>query len=281
MQRTCIMMYLTKRTCTICCGRRVMPRCVLLFVLYYGGLMKIIHTSDYKDMSRKAANIISAQVILKPNCVLGLATGSTPIGTYEQLAEWCDKGDIDFSEVSTYNLDEYRGLDHNHPQSYHYFMNKNFFSKINIDIENTHVPDGSNPNIDEACSQYDELVKRSGYPDLQLLGIGRNGHIGFNEPGKYFSCGTHCVNLTESTINANSRLFEKKEDVPRQAYTMGIQTIMLARMILIIASGEDKADAVYRMCKGPVDPECPASILQLHSNCVVIADEAALSKFPA
>lgn len=243
--------------------------------------MKIIRTLDYNDMSRKAANVISAQVILKPDCVLGLATGSTPIGTYNQLAEWCDKGDIDFSQVSTYNLDEYRGLSHDHPQSYHYFMKKNFFEKINIDMKRTHVPDGSNPDADAACTAYDELVARAGYPDLQLLGIGHNGHIGFNEPSDYFACGTHCVDLTESTINANSRLFEKKEDVPRQAYTMGIQTIMAARMILIIASGEDKADAVYSMCKGRIDPRCPASILQLHPKCVVIADEAALSKIDA
>lgn len=242
--------------------------------------MKIIRTLNYNDMSRKAANVISAQVILKPNCVLGLATGTTPIGTYNQLAQWYKKDDIDFSRVSTYNLDEYRGLSHSDVQSYHYFMRKNFFDHINIDINNTHVPDGSNLDAESACHSYDELVKKAGYPDLQLLGIGRNGHIGFNEPDDHFSCGTHCVDLTESTINANSRLFERKEDVPRQAYTMGIQTIMYARMILIIASGEDKADAVYNMCYGAINPNCPASILQLHNNCVVIADDAALSKCP-
>ncbi|MCC6098190.1 MAG: glucosamine-6-phosphate deaminase [Olsenella sp.] len=242
--------------------------------------MRIIRTVDYRDMSRKAANIISAQVILKPDSVLGLATGTTPLGTYGQLAAWCAKGDCDFSKVHTYNLDEYRGLTHEDPQSYHCFMRKNFFDKVNIDIANTHVPDGSNPNADEACAEYDRMVEEAGYPDLQLLGIGRNGHIGFNEPDDVFSKGTHCVTLTQSTIEANSRLFEREEDVPRQAYTMGVQTIMRARSILVIANGEAKAQAVYDMCFGPVTPKVPASILQLHTNCVVVADEAALSLCP-
>ena len=242
--------------------------------------MRIVRTTDYKDMSRKAANVISAQVIMKPDCVLGLATGTTPLGAYSQLVEWCNKGDVDFSNVSTYNLDEYRGLTNDDPQSYHYFMRQNLFDKVNIDLARTHVPDGSNPDAEAACSEYDRMVREAGYPDLQLLGIGNNGHIGFNEPDSCFSKGTHCVNLTESTIKANSRLFEREEDVPRQAYTMGVQTIMYARMILVIARGEAKADAVYRMCYGPVDPDCPASILQLHTNCVVIADEAALSRCP-
>ena len=240
--------------------------------------MRIVRTADYDDMSRKAANVISAQVILKPTSVLGLATGSTPIGTYKQLAAWNAKGDCDFSQVSTYNLDEYRGLSHDDPQSYHYFMRENFFDHINIDLANTHVPDGSNPDADEACSSYDRIVREAGYPDLQLLGIGHNGHIGFNEPADVFSKGTHCVDLTESTIQANSRLFDSIDQVPRQAYTMGVQTIMYARSILVIASGEDKADAVWAMCEGPVTPQVPASILQLHTNCTVIADEAALSK---
>ena len=242
--------------------------------------MKILRAKDYADMSRKAANIISAQVILKPDSVLGLATGSTPIGTYQQLAKWCDKGDCDFSQVSTYNLDEYRGLSHDDPQSYHYFMRENFFSHVNIDINNTHVPDGANPDAEAACAEYDRIVAAAGYPDLQLLGIGNNGHIGFNEPADCFSKGTHCVDLTESTIKANSRLFEREEDVPRQAYTMGVQTIMYARMILVVANGAAKAQAVHDMCYGPVTPSCPASILQLHTNCVVVADEEALALCP-
>ena len=239
--------------------------------------MKIIHAKDYSDMSRKAANIISAQVILKPDSVLGLATGSTPIGAYKQLAAWYEKGDIDFSGVSTYNLDEYRGLSHDDPQSYHYFMREQFFDHINIDQARTHVPDGSNPDAEAACSEYDRAVAEAGYPDLQLLGIGNNGHIGFNEPADCFSKGTHCVSLTESTIEANSRLFDRIEDVPRQAYTMGVQTIMHARMILVVANGPKKAQAVHDMCLGPVTPACPASILQLHTNCVVVADEEALA----
>ena len=233
--------------------------------------MKIRHAKDYADMSRKAANIISAQVILKPCSVLGLATGSTPIGAYQQLIDWYKKEDVDFSEVITYNLDEYRGLSHDDPQSYHYFMRKNFFDHINIDLANTHVPDGSNMDAEAACTGYDAL---------QLLGIGNNGHIGFNEPDDVFSKGTHCVDLTESTIKANSRLFDRIEDVPRQAYTMGVQNIMHARSILVIANGEAKAQAVYDMCYGPVTPRVPASILQLHTNCTVIADEAALSLCP-
>ena len=243
--------------------------------------MKIIHAKDYEDMSRKAANIISAQVILKPDCVLGLATGSTPIGAYHQLIKWYEKGDIDFSQVHTYNLDEYRGLSHDDVQSYHYFMRDNLFDHINIDQANTHVPDGSNLDAAAACGEYDRIVAAAGYPDLQLLGIGNNGHIGFNEPDDHFSAGTHCVDLTESTIQANSRLFEKEEDVPRQASTMATQTIMYARMILVVANGEKKAQAVRDMCYGPVTPSCPASILQLHTNCVLVADEAALSLCPA
>ncbi len=243
-------------------------------------MLKIVSARDYDDMSRKAANIISAQVILKPDTVLGLATGSTPIGAYHQLIDWYKKGDVDFSQVRTYNLDEYRGLSHDDPQSYHYFMRDNFFDHINIDLNNTHVPDGANSDAEAACAEYDKMVADAGYPDLQLLGIGNNGHIGFNEPDDHFSKGTHCVDLTESTIKANSRLFEREEDVPRQAYTMGVQTIMYARSILILASGPEKAQAVYDMCFGPVTPQCPASILQLHTSCTVIADEAALALCP-
>ena len=240
-------------------------------------MFKIVKARDYDDMSRKAANIISAQVILKPDCVLGLATGSTPIGAYHQLIEWYKKGDVDFSQVSTYNLDEYRGLTHDDPQSYHFFMRDNFFDHINIDLANTHVPDGSNPDADAACSEYDKMVAEAGYPDLQLLGIGNNGHIGFNEPDDHFSKGTHCVDLTESTIEANKRFFASADDVPRQAYTMGVQTIMLARRIVLVVSGENKAKTVREAFFGPVTPRVPASILQLHTDVSIVADEAALS----
>lgn len=240
-------------------------------------MIKIVRARDYTDMSRKAANIISAQVILKPNCVLGLATGDSPIGTYDQLIDWYKKGDVDFSQVSTYNLDEYFGIADDDPQSYHYFMNKHFFDHINIDPKNVHVLAGSNTDVDEVCASFDKMVADAGFCDLQLLGIGRNGHIGFNEPDDVFSKGTHCVNLTESTIEANSRLFEREEDVPRRAYTMGVQTIMNARSILVVANGEKKAQAVHDMCFGPVTPQCPASILQLHTNVTIVADDEALA----
>lgn len=243
--------------------------------------MRVVRTTDYNDMSRKAANVISAQTILKPDTVLGLATGSTPIGTYRQLIDWYKKGDIDFSQVSTYNLDEYRGLAPDDPNSYHYFMRANLFDHVNIDLANTHVPDGLASDPEAYCASYDAMVREAGYPDLQLLGIGRNGHIGFNEPDDVFSKGTHLVDLTESTIEANSRLFDSVDDVPRQAFSMGVQTIMYAHTILLIASGEEKAEAVRDAIYGPVTPHCPASILQLHANCILIADAAALSLCPA
>jgi len=240
--------------------------------------MKICRAKDYNDMSRKAANIISAQIILKPNCVLGLATGSTPLGTYRQLVEWYEKGDLDFSEVMTVNLDEYKGLSHENPQSYYYFMNENLFSKVNIDKHRTFLPDGTEPDSKTACETYNEILRVVGEPDLQLLGLGHNGHIGFNEPSDIFSTETHCIDLSEQTIKANARFFETEEEVPRQAYTMGIKTIMSARRILIIVSGADKAEIVKTAFFGPITPKVPASILQLHRNVTLVADEAALSK---
>lgn len=240
--------------------------------------MVIYRASDYASMSRKAANIISAQVIMKPNCVLGLATGSTPIGTYKQLIEWYKKGDLDFSHVTSVNLDEYKGLSGDNDQSYRYFMNTNFFDHINIDKSRTFVPDGTDPDSAHACSIYNEIIRQVGGIDLQLLGLGHNGHIGFNEPGSAFEKETHCVDLTERTIEANKRFFAKEEDVPRQAYTMGIKTIMQAKKILLVVSGEDKAEIVKTAFQGPVTPAVPASILQLHNDVTIVADEAALSK---
>ena len=240
--------------------------------------MKICRAKDYNDMSRKAANLISAQIIMKPNCVLGLATGSTPVGTYRQLVEWYEKGDLDFSEVMTVNLDEYKGLPREHPQSYYYFMNENLFGKVNINKTRTFLPDGTEPDSKTACENYNEILRAVGDVDLQLLGLGHNGHIGFNEPGESFSTETHCIDLSEQTIKANARFFETLEEVPRQAYTMGVKTIMSARRILIIVSGEDKAEIVKRAFFGPITPQVPASILQLHRNVTLVADEAALSK---
>ena len=240
--------------------------------------MKIYKATDYKDMSRKAANIISAQVIMKPNCVLGLATGSTPIGTYDQLVEWYNKGDLDFSEVTTVNLDEYKGLPRTNDQSYYYFMHQHLFDRVNIDPERTNVPNGMEPDAEKECGRYEELIRSLGGVDLQLLGLGHNGHIGFNEPGEAFEKETHCVDLTESTIEANKRFFASADDVPKQAYTMGIKTIMQAKKILIVVNGENKADIVERAFFGPVTPEVPASILQLHNDVTLVGDEAALAK---
>ena len=240
--------------------------------------MKIYKAKDYKDMSRKAANIISAQVIMKPNCVLGLATGSTPIGTYDQLVEWYNKGDLDFSEVTTVNLDEYKGLPRTNDQSYYYFMHQHLFDRVNIDPERTNVPNGMEPDAEKECGRYEELIRSLGGVDLQLLGLGHNGHIGFNEPGEAFEKETHCVDLTESTIEANKRFFASADDVPKQAYTMGIKTIMQAKKILIVVNGENKADIVERAFFGPVTPEVPASILQLHNDVTLVWDEAALAK---
>ena len=240
--------------------------------------MRIIKAKDYDDLSRKAANIISAQVLLKPDCVLGLATGSTPIGTYKQLIEWYEKGDLDFSAAKSVNLDEYRGLTKENDQSYYYFMYNNLFKHININMENTNVPDGTEPDSEKECSRCENVIEAYGGVDLQLLGLGHNGHIGFNEPDKDFPRTTHCVDLTQSTIEANKRFFASVDDVPKQAYTMGIGTIMKARKILLVVSGADKAQILHDVLCGPVTPEVPASILQLHSDVIVVADEAAMAK---
>ena len=239
--------------------------------------MKIYKAKDYKDMSRKAANIISAQVIMKPNCVLGLATGSTPIGTYDQLVEWYNKGDLDFSEVTTVNLDEYKGLPRTNDQSYYYFMHQHLFDRVNIDPERTNVPNGMEPDAEKECGRYEELIRSLGGVDLQLLGLGHNGHIGFNEPGEAFEKETHCVELTESTIEANKRFFASADDVPKQAYTMGIKSIMQAKKIIIVVSGKDKADIVKKAFLGPVTPEVPASVLQLHNDVTLVGDKEALA----
>lgn len=232
--------------------------------------MKIIYAKDYSDLSRKAANIISAQVILKPNSVLGLATGSTPIGAYKQLIEWYDKGDVDFSLTRSINLDEYVGISNENEQSYRYFMEKNLFSHINIKKENTYVPNGRAEDLQDECIAYDTLIQNLGGIDLQLLGIGHNGHIGFNEPNQAFEKTTHIVELGESTINANARFFDSIEDVPKRAITMGIKSIMQAKKIVLIANGADKEEIINKALYGPVTPVIPASILQLHPDLTVI-----------
>ena len=209
--------------------------------------MKVIKVKNYEELSRTAATIIAGVILSKPDCILGLATGSSPVGTYDQLAAMYEEGILDFSHVKSVNLDEYVGLDGSNDQSYRYFMNKNLFSRVNIDIKNTYVPDGTNPDTEACCEAYNTLLKNMGAADLQLLGIGPNGHIGFNEPDDHFQAGTHCVDLTEATI-------------------------------LLVANGKNKAKALAAAIKGPVTPQCPASILQFHPNAIIVADEDALSE---
>ena len=240
--------------------------------------MRIYECADYSAMSHRAATLISAQVLLKPSCVLGLATGSTPVGLYKQLIDWCRKGDLSFAETLTVNLDEYLGLSPTHEQSYRYFMQQNLFDHIDIKPENTHVLNGLAADPDAECAAYDRLIRELGGIDLQLLGMGHNGHIAFNEPGDNFGLGTHVVSLSERTIDANQRFFKSRDEVPSQALSMGIKTIMNARRILIVVSGEDKADAVCRAFTGPVTNEVPASVLQLHPDVILVGDQAALSK---
>lgn len=242
--------------------------------------MRIYCEADYQAVSRRAANLISAEIIRRPDCVLGLATGSTPIGTYQQLIAWCKRGDLSFKEVTSVNLDEYKGLSPIHDQSYRYFMNTNLFDHVDIRPEATHVPNGLAQDPQAECARYDALIADLGGTDLQLLGLGRNGHIGFNEPADSYDKATHVVDLTPSTIEANARFFESEADVPRQALTMGVGAIMSAKRVLIVVSGADKADAVYNAFCGPITPQVPASILQLHNDVVLVADTAALSKLP-
>lgn len=239
--------------------------------------MQIIITDDYQAMSRTAADEIAALIKADPSCVLGLATGSTPIGLYEDLVADCEGGALSFKDVTTFNLDEYCGLEGAHDQSYRYFMNKHLFDHVDIDKSRTHVPTGTG-DAAQACEEYERMIGDAGGIDLQLLGLGHNGHIGFNEPCDVFPKETHEVDLTASTIEANSRLFDSIDDVPRKAVTMGIGTIMAARKVVVVANGSDKADIVKRSFTGPVTPEVPASILQFHPNVVVIVDALAGSE---
>ncbi|HIY16895.1 MAG TPA: glucosamine-6-phosphate deaminase [Candidatus Intestinimonas stercorigallinarum] len=240
--------------------------------------MRIYECADYKAMSRRAASLIAAQVLLKPDCVLGLATGSTPIGLYDQLTEWYQKGDLSFAKVRSVNLDEYLGLAPTHEQSYRYFMQHNLFDRIDIPAESTHVLNGLAQDPDAECAAYDQLIRDLGGVDMQLLGMGHNGHIAFNEPGDDFGLGTHVVELAERTIDANQRFFASRDEVPRKALSMGIKSIMGARRILMVVSGADKAESLCKAVTGPVTNEVPASVLQLHPDVTIVGDTAALSK---
>lgn len=239
--------------------------------------MTIYQGKDYKDLSKKAAEVIAAEIRTNPRAVLGLATGSTPIGIYDQLVEWYEAGELDFSNVTSINLDEYKGLGGNHDQSYRYFMNQYLFDHVNIPKERTFVPDGTELDSEKACREYEEIISQNGGIDLQVLGLGANGHIGFNEPGDVFIPETHCVELTQNTIKANSRFFDSEQDVPKEAYSMGIRGIMQAKKILLIAVGKQKAQALYDALYGEISPKVPASILQLHPHVAVFADEEALA----
>ena len=239
--------------------------------------MRILKAKDYKEMSEMAADIIGAQVLLKPDAVLGLATGSTPIGTYEELVKRYEMGRLDFSKIKTVNLDEYRGLTKDNDQSYYYFMHSHLFDHINIDKANTNVPDGMEPDAIKAGEDYENIISNFGGIDLQLLGLGNNGHIGFNEPCDEFIDKTHVVDLTQSTIEANKRFFASIDEVPKQAYTMGIGSIMRAKRVLMLVSGKGKAQIVKDAFFGPVTPKVPASVLQLHNDFILIGDAEALS----
>lgn len=238
--------------------------------------MKIKIVENYDEMSWTAAEEIAQVLQQNPQAVLGLATGSTPLGVYRLLAQFCRQNKLSFRQVRTVNLDEYVGLGRNDEQSYVSFMYQNLFDKIDLPAQNAHLPNGLAENLQNECERYRILLQHN-RQDVQILGLGRNGHIGFNEPDSPFSGTTHLVNLAESTIKDNSRFFNNPSQMPTQAITMGISEIMRAKKILLLASGKNKAEAVFRMAKGPVSESCPASALQRHENCTVIIDKAAAS----
>ena len=240
--------------------------------------IKVSVTKDYDEMSRRAARMIADAIKNKPNLVLGLATGDTPVGCYQELIRMHKEEGLDFSRVVTFNLDEYIGLPPTHPQSYRYFMNENLFNHVNIKMENTHVLNGLSDDPEKTCKEFEEAIEGAGGIDFQLLGIGGNGHIAFNEPGSPFNSRTRVVSLSERTIKDNARFFKSIDEVPRQALSMGIETIMRARKIVLLASGEGKADAVAKSLEGPITTEVPASVLQRHPDCTFILDKASASK---
>jgi glucosamine-6-phosphate deaminase len=237
--------------------------------------LRVVIARDYEDMSKKAAAIIAGDVRSKPDSVLGLATGSTPLGTYKELARMHKEEGLDFARVVTFNLDEYYRLAPEHPQSYHFFMNENFFNQVNIKKSNVHIPDGLTNDVDKFCAEYERMIKQKGGIDIQLLGIGRDGHLGFNEPGSSLGSRTRLKTLTEETVRDNARFFSNPDDVPRLAITMGVGTILDARKLLLIASGEAKAEAVKASIEGPITSQVTATVLQLHPHVICVVDEAA------
>lgn len=238
--------------------------------------MKLIIARDYEEMSKKAAQIIAEEIKKKPNLVLGLATGATPVGTYRELVKMYKNGEVDFSRVITFNLDEYLGLSPDDERSYHYYMYSNFFDHVNVKPENIHIPNGVAEDIDEECRRYDEAIEKAGGIDLQLLGIGVNGHIGFNEPGDELLTDTHVTNLAPDTIKANARFFESIDQVPKKAITVGLGTIMKAKKIILLASGREKAKIMAELLdEDAVSTKVPASFLLLHRDVTIIMDEDA------
>ena len=237
--------------------------------------MKLIITKNYEELSKIAAEEFAKVVIEKPTAVLGLATGGSPIGMYKELIAKCENKELDFSKCTSINLDEYIGLNPEHEQSYRNFMNTNLFNHINIDKAKTFVPNGLAENLEEECKNYDKKIEELGGIDVQLLGIGNNGHIAFNEPGDELSAGTHIISLTDSTIEANARFFDSIDEVPRKALTMGLGGIMKAKKIILIASGEGKAEAIKGLLSGKITTDNPATMLQMHRDVVVVVDESA------
>ena len=243
-----------------------------------GALMRIIIVNDYEEMSKKAAKLVASQITLKPKSVLGLATGDTPTGLYKELIELYNQNELDFSEVKTFNLDEYYGLNKMNSQSYYFYMMENLFKHINIELENTNIPNGMAQDIGKECIDYEERINNAGGIDMQILGIGGNGHIGFNEPDINFEAETHLVKLDENTIEANSRFFNSINEVPTHAISMGIKTIMHSKKIILLAKGISKAEAMAKTIEGKISSEMPASILQLHKDVTIILDKDAASQ---
>lgn len=237
--------------------------------------MRVIICDSYDEVSEKAAKIVTSQLTLKPDSVLGLATGSTPIGLYQRLCELNVAGEIDFSEATTFNLDEYYPISHDNEQSYHYFMEDNLFSKVNLPKSAIHIPNGECEDPEKECAMYEQAIKAAGGVDLQILGIGQNGHIGFNEPDESLNAQTHLTDLTESTILANSRFFDSAEDVPKKALTMGIATILRSKKIILMACGESKRDAVRALFNDGINTSIPATLLKVHPDVILICDKAA------
>lgn len=239
--------------------------------------MKLIRVENYEEMSSKAAELVEQQILENNHSVLGLATGSTPLGLYENLVQGVKERGISYENVHTVNLDEYRGLAGTHPNSYHYFMNEKLFRHIGINLENTHIPDGKAKSIAAECERYEALIDEIGPPDLQILGMGMNGHIGFNEPGTPEKSVTHCVSLDPSTRNSNARFFSDRDEVPTHAITMGIESILKSKQILVLVSGKNKAQAVKRLLAGRVSEQFPASFLWKHNHVTLIVDKEAYS----